>query len=246
MTKIYKTDCDGVTIRYRFLNEGTHLYFQRITEMPETEEYDIGFSEEEFRRLREKNTISVKDEYLEYHSLIEKTAHYLMRYDRCLFHGAAVVYNGYAWLLSGPSGTGKTTQLINWIKMYPEEIKVINGDKPVLRFQEDKGIEVCTSPWRGKERFGLEMSAPLGGIIYLEQGKENEFVGKEETEKTGMILWQFLMRPDTEEEVRKLAGYLDRIFREVPVYVYRNKGDFESTEKLRNRIIECGKKCQSV
>ena len=49
---------------------------------------------------------------------------------------------------------------------------MLNGDKPILEFREQE-IWVHPSPWKGKENMGQMLSAPLGGIILLEQSTEN-------------------------------------------------------------------------
>ena len=55
----------------------------------------------------------------------------------CVFHSAAFWWRGKAYLLTGPSGIGKSTQLRNWMDLYPKETELINGDKPILCFDDN-------------------------------------------------------------------------------------------------------------
>jgi len=52
-----------------------------------------------------------------------------------LFRLAAVLYR--AWLLAGPSGVGKSTQIKSLQSLEPGAFGVICGDRPVLELRED-------------------------------------------------------------------------------------------------------------
>ena len=98
----------------------------------------------------------------EYKSLIGLVSDKLMLSDRLIFHSVAFALRGRAWLLTAPSGTGKTTQYMNLKKLYGDEIRIICGDNPVLHFMQDGTIMVHPSPWKGKEKLGSNLTAPLG------------------------------------------------------------------------------------
>ena len=92
-------------------------------------------------------------EQVEYLELGPRVCDALLPYGRILFHGAAVVWRGRVWVFTANSGTGKTTQYMLWKLCFGSEIKILNGDKPLLEFREG-GILVHPSPWRGKEGLG--------------------------------------------------------------------------------------------
>jgi len=72
-----------------------------------------------------------------------------------------------------PSGTGKSTHAFLWQKFLGEDnVAVINGDKPILRFREDD-VLACGSPWAGKDGLQRNVCTPLGGICLLKRSSEN-------------------------------------------------------------------------
>jgi len=90
------------------------------------------------------------------------------------FHGAVFSWHGRAFMFTAKSGTGKSTQLKNWLQLYGDEINIINGDKPILAIRDDQ-VLVYPSPWKGKEGWGQDdVMLPLAGIIFLEQDRINE------------------------------------------------------------------------
>ena len=58
----------------------------------------------------------------------------LMPYDRCVIHAVAIRWKGQAWLISAPSGVGKSTQARYLQALRPGEFDVICGDRPILEF----------------------------------------------------------------------------------------------------------------
>ena len=96
----------------------------------------------------------------------------LDRFDGCYVHGAAITYQGKAYLFCAPSGTGKSTHIALWKKTLGDAVQILNGDKPVLRWVEGKTILFGT-PWTGKEGWGKNTCAQLGGIFFLERGQTN-------------------------------------------------------------------------
>lgn len=126
-------------------------------------------------------------EQVEYLELGPRVCDALLPYGRILFHGAAILWRGRVWVFTANSGTGKTTQYMLWKLCFGSEIKILNGDKPLLEFREG-GILVHPSPWRGKEGLGSLDAAPLGGIILLEQSEENRMRRLLPAEAAGPLL----------------------------------------------------------
>ena len=166
--------------------------------------------------------------YTEYSLSAYRACDELLKYKRCVFHGAAFLWKGKAYIFTAKSGTGKSTQLTHWLTLFPDEICVMNGDKPVLACM-DGNILVFPSPWKGKERMGDDrITAALGGIILLEQGKKNSIRRMHLRESVISLLQRILFPAETEESVRLAAGMLTDILASIPVWKLVNDGTPDS------------------
>ena len=136
-------------------------------------------------------------------------------YNRMIFHGAVISYNGNGYIFTAPSGTGKTTHIRLWEK-YVDGVEIVNGDKPLLEI-EDKVIAYAT-PYAGKERFENHKSAEIKGICLIQRAKENRI----RRVKSGEILTQLMAQlylPEDPEATVKTLELLDKLVRSVPLYV---------------------------
>ena len=177
-------------------------------------------------------------EQAEFWCLLEETARTLLAYDCCIFHAAAFIWREKAWLFTAPSGTGKSTQYRNWKKHYGNEVTILNGDKPVLSLQKDGSILVCPSPWRGKERYGSFHTAPLGGVVYLEQGKENRIFYLQPSESVPKLFSAFWGQPEDEGQILKMSRITEAMVQNYPVWKLINTGDYVSAEIARAAFEE--------
>ena len=111
------------------------------------------------------------DSYLEGLALYRAVAERLIGYDTIVFHGSALVVEGEVFVFTAPSGTGKTTHTRLWLDLIPGAY-VLNGDKPLLKFDSDRFL-VCGTPWQGKENYGCNEILPLRAVCVLGRAKEN-------------------------------------------------------------------------
>ena len=121
-------------------------------------------------------------------------AEQLPQFDRFVFHGAAIEYDGSAYLFTAPSGTGKTTHINLWHKYLGDKVDIINGDKPIISV--DKTSTVYGTPWAGKEGYQRNASAPLKAICILKQGKENKITKLELAEAVNHLMRQVYLPSD--------------------------------------------------
>ena len=224
-------------VRYAFRYPKTRWRFRKYIRSSQSETYDVLASPAKLEEVRRVLPVDSPDDYVEYQALIGLTSHALLRQNCCIMHAVSFMWMGHAWLLSAPSGTGKTTQYRNWQQLYPDEISMICGDKPVLEADNGKRITVHSSPWNGKENYGTRgMSVPLGGIVFLEQGSENRIAPLAPKDAVPLLLRQLMVRPDTEEEIPAVSCMADRTLSNVPVWKMTNLGDAASTELLRSTL----------
>ena len=165
----------------------------------------------------------------------------LMKKNRIIFHGATFLWHKKAWLFSAPSGTGKTTQLLNWKRIFGDEIVILNGDKPILELCEDGSILTHPSPWKGKEGLGRDdLIAPLGGIIYLRQENENRITRMTLAEAARFLFGRSYSSFSTEEEIINTANLLEKILKVTPVWILGNLGDEVSARLTYRTLVQEG------
>ena len=155
--------------------------------------------------------------YAEFICLYRKLAEQLPRFGAFVFHAAVVVCDGRAYAFAAPSGTGKSTHIALWLSHFGDRAYVLNGDKPVLRLTE-KGFEACGTPWCGKERLGVNRTAPLAALCFLDRGTENEIAPLSGEEVVRRLFSQVLVpkEPDTAD---RFLSLLDRFVTAVPAYL---------------------------
>lgn len=232
---VYEITLAGHTIRYRFRRVQTKYYFRPFLRGSKSAEWDILLSAEDLAQGRLLYDESYPDAYVEFRTLRKPSSRFLMDLGCCIFHATAFLYQGRAWLLAAPSGTGKTTQFLHWQRLYPGEIEMICGDMPVLE-RRAEGVWVHPSPWNGKENMGGTASAPLAGIVFLAQGQTNRAEELPPRELVTSAIKQLVCRPDTEKEWLSAATILDAALHGSRSFRYVNRGDDASTELLRNLI----------
>lgn len=179
--------------------------------------------------------------YIEHMVLSTAVSDALIPHGRVIFHSVAFRFRDMAWLITAPSGVGKTTLYLNLKLSFGDEIEMINGDKPILCFDNDGGgITVHPSPWNGKECMGQRISAPLGGIILLSRG-ENTMRLADMGEAVDDIFRQFIFTPESRERALEVAKLEDRLLRTVPVWRLESRGDTASAALCRETIKNYGK-----
>lgn len=89
-----------------------------------------------------------------------------------LLHASVIRKDGRGYLMTAPSGTGKSTHTWLWYKNIPG-CDLMNDDNPVVRIVEGKPV-VYGTPWSGKTPCYRNIEAPVGAIVRIQQRPENE------------------------------------------------------------------------
>lgn len=160
----------------------------------------------------------------------------ILKYNKAFYHGVAVKIHNKCYLITAPSGTGKTTQYRNLRSLYTNEIKIINGDKPILDFSK-KDIWLYSSPWTGKEGYGEKTDARLDGIIILSQGSTNTIQRLSPHAAILHILAQFLYNAYSVKDIETICRMTEQILKSVPIWYYTNTGTLESSRLLYDTLI---------
>lgn len=92
-------------------------------------------------------------------------------YGTLLLHASVIRCDGRGYLMTAPSGTGKSTHTHLWYKNIPG-CDLMNDDNPVVRIYPDQAI-VYGSPWSGKTPCYRNIQAPVGAMVRIKQMPEN-------------------------------------------------------------------------
>lgn len=106
----------------------------------------------------------------EFNAIYRDLSSLLFTYGVVSFHGVLIGWNGDGILFTAPSGTGKSTHASFWKEAFPNEVSIINGDKPLLRII-DGTLHGFGSPWKGKECIGNSSDIPIKAICHLRRGE---------------------------------------------------------------------------
>ena len=141
----------------------------------------------------------------------------LPRFSAFLLHAAVIEHEGRGYAFSAQSGTGKTTHISLWRRVFGDAVTVVNGDKPILRFIDGKLVAFGT-PWCGKERLQTNKSVPLCALCFIERGKENT-IAPIDSESAVKRLFSQIIMPHERESVLLFLELLDRMIESTPTYL---------------------------
>ena len=171
---------------------------------------------------------SCAPEELESSAVLRRIAAGLAAFDTFLMHGAVVATAGQGYMITAPSGVGKTTRLCLWTESIPDSF-VVNGDKPLLR-KEDDIYRAYGTPWCGKEGWNTDVSAPLRAIFLLsraDDGGGNRVRKLPFPEAFPRLLHQTHL-PDEPEARRRVLYLLRSLAGRVDVYDFHSEPTAEA------------------
>lgn len=97
-------------------------------------------------------------------------------FDTLLIHASVVRHNGVSYAFTAKSGTGKSTQVANWLRNIPD-CDLVNDDNPIIRIERDSNGKphaiLYGSPWSGKTPCYRNVKAPLGAITRIDRAQQN-------------------------------------------------------------------------
>lgn len=176
------------------------------------EEY-VGGSQD--RRIIKK---SINYHCVETVILFRKVLESSLAFGTFFLHGAVIVLDDNAYLFTAPSGTGKTTHILKWLKAL-DQVFVLNGDKPLIKVNGSQAI-ACGTPWCGKENMGKNTMVPLKAIIYIERAEEN-YIEETSLQQMYPLLVQQTYMPDDPEKAKKTLDLLSQLHGKVRFYKFK-------------------------
>ena len=209
--------------------------FKPYVVTPEGKETELYVSREEWNYLGKKG---IKPSGQNEASILTSIASdWLLEHNRCIMHGVALRYSNQAWIITGDSGVGKTTQARILKELDPDSFDVICGDRPVLEMVNNEVI-VHPSPWNGKENWKGAPASPLSGIICLHRG-ENNIVRTMTKQEAVLPVFRAIIQTGCTEHCIQLAATFTGILLE-RCYVWEQVSAIipESGKMLYERVFQ--------
>ena len=181
----------------------------------------IQVSDEELEEERSKQADVFSDGYLETVCCYRKAANALLDWDIFVMHGSVVELDGEGYAFLAPSGVGKTTQTRLWQQHFGHRLRIINGDKPLIRMVcagEALRFDAYGTPWRGKEGMGCNSSVPLKAVFFLNRSNTPSAVPADPAQVVEPLFRQLLL-PKEADRMLRLLTMADILVRTIPFYI---------------------------
>lgn len=140
----------------------------------------------------------------------------LLQFSGLLMHASCVEKDGFAYLFSAKSGTGKSTHTALWLKAF-EGCRILNDDKPAVR-KIDGRFCACGTPFSGKFDISANVHSPIRALVFLERGAENAIKPIPAARAIPLFLSQTL-RPPQKEKMAQMLDLLGELLERVPTFL---------------------------
>ncbi len=151
-----------------------------------------------------------------------------------IMHAAVIEADGYAYAFTAKSGTGKSTHISLWKKLLGEKVKVVNGDKPIIKL--DNGVFYAYgTPWCGKEGWNRNVRAPLKGLCFLERAIDNSIDRLDSGEAATRIMKQILIPKDAMGAINTF-DLVDKMLKNVGCWILGCNISLEAAEIAYNAM----------
>lgn len=157
----------------------------------------------------------------------------LLRFGGMMLHSSCVEKDGFAYLFSARSGTGKSTHTHLWLENL-ENTRIINDDKPAL-LRENGTWYACGTPFSGKTDENLDVKIPVRAIVFLFRGKDNKVKRLDKSMAAPLVIEQTINPVDKSLAVNMLDS-LDLLLREVPVFTLHCNMEKDAATTAYNEI----------
>lgn len=206
----------AINERYPFVVRQCRDYI--VTDVDEADcDMHISVTDEEISREMTAGEQPYSQGYAESLCIYRAISYRLPHFDAFLMHAAVISVDGEAYAFTAKSGTGKTTHITLWKKLFGDRVEIVNGDKPIIRFEN--GIPyVYGTPWCGKEGYNVNTRAPLVALCFVERAPTNSIRPFGGIPMIGRLMGQLLL-PSEPEEVTALMTLIDRMIGSVRCYL---------------------------
>lgn len=145
-------------------------------------------------------------------------------------HGCGVIApDGRGMLLTGHSGTGKSTSARLWSKHLAS--RVLSDDRIILR-QENGRIQMYGTPWHGDAGIAEAAHSPLDAIFVLQHGKANELRPLGVAESTAELFARSFVPHHSPDGLSAVLKFFQAVTASVPSFGFSFVPDFTAVEAV--------------
>ncbi len=214
---------------YRILIRSEHSFVSSLCRLyrldapltPETADLVVSATPEEIVAERATSALFAQDSlltdgYIESICIYRNICRALPPLGGMLLHAAVISDGDRGYAFTADSGTGKTTHVRLWKEAFGEDVRIINGDKPIIRLENGTWYAYGT-PWCGKEGWNVNTRVPLSAICFLRRGITNTIAPLASAEALSAVIPQLLM-PEEPSALLATLDMLDHLLTHVPLY----------------------------
>lgn len=159
----------------------------------------------------------------------------LLPQDILVLHSSYIIYNNNAIVFTAPSGTGKSTQADLW-KQY-KGAEVINGDRSIMKLTDD-AVQSYSLPFCGSSGINLNKTAPLAGIILIEQAPENSVQKCPPAQAIRKLYSECSINHWNPNSIESSFQIIEKIVERVPVYILKCTISEEAVNLVHNALFK--------
>ena len=157
----------------------------------------------------------------------------IIKFNGVMLHASAVQLDGFAYLFSADSGTGKSTHTHLWLEKFPNA-EILNDDKPAIRYIDGKFYAFGT-PWSGKFDESINTGTEIAGITFLSRGEKNE-IEKVSGESVMLDFMNQTIRPNNKNYMILFMDVLDKILTNIPIHRLKCNISLDAVETSYNAM----------
>lgn len=164
--------------------------------------------------LNEGETVS--DGFAEFDFIRQKYGRKLHLFDAIMLHACLVEMDGMGHAFCALSGGGKSTHAKMWVKAFGDKVKIIDGDNPIVRFENSRPMAYGT-PCCGKEGWNINKKVPLKAVCFIVKSDHNKLT-KLPPHIALMNIFGFGVPYRTSENEEKILELCEKLIEKVDFY----------------------------
>jgi hypothetical protein len=185
---------------------------------------------------KDDGTLVEWDQYNSFLSMGIAFRNFLITKNGLQIHCSSIGYKDKGLIFSAPSGTGKSTHVRLWKELYKEDVTIINEDRPAIRYINDAPM-LCGTPWSGTSDNFANKIVPLTGIVMIEQAPVNSLERLSGSQVIQLLMPRCFLPYFDAVLMGKAMTTLERLVKDVPVYLLKCRPDYEAVELVRQCLI---------